>query len=100
MSQSLNGNMELSCDSTETETKQGRLKTLIFKDGNLHLPSPTGALPQSLIEANQVAASGRIEEATMLLNDKVEQAVLEIVEQDPLRTDIMLAMGMLFKQIV
>ena len=82
----------------QTEAKQGRLKTLIFKDGNLHLPSPTGALPQSLIEANQAAASGRIEEATKLLNDKVEQAVLEIIAQDPLRTDIMLVLGMLFKQ--
>ena len=99
MSQSLNGKVEQSCDSTQTEANQGRLKTLIFKDGNLHLPSPTGALPQSLIEANQAAASGRIEEATKLLNDKVEQAVLEIIAQDPLRTDIMLAMGMLFKQI-
>jgi len=82
----------------QAEAKQGRLKTLIFKDGNLHLPSPTGALPQSLIEANQAAASGRIEEATRLLNDKVEQAVLEIIELEPSRTDIMLAMGMLFKQ--
>jgi len=82
----------------QTEAKQGRLKTLIFKDGNLHLPSPTGALPQSLLEANQAAASGRIEEATRLLNDKVEQAILEIIAQDPLRTDIMLALGMLFKQ--
>ena len=84
--------------SMQTETKQGRLKTLIFKDGNLYLPSPTGALPQSLLEANQAAASGRIEEATRLLNDKVEQAVLEIIAQEPSRTDIMLALGMLFKQ--
>jgi len=82
----------------QTETKQGRLKTLIFKDGNLHLPSPTGALPQSLIEANQAAASGRIEEAARLLNEKVEKAVLEIIAHEPSRTDIMLAMGMLFKQ--
>lgn len=82
----------------QTETNQGRLKTLIFKDGNLHLPSPIGALPQSLIEANQAASSGRIEEATRLLNDKVEQAVLEIIAKEPHRTDIMLAMGMMFKQ--
>ncbi|MCP4607315.1 MAG: hypothetical protein GY845_01190 [Planctomycetes bacterium] len=82
----------------QTEAKQGRLKTLIFKDGNLHLLSPSGALPQSLIEANQAAASGKIEKATKLLNDKVEQAVLEIIAQEPHRTDIMLAMGMLFKQ--
>ncbi|MDT8301686.1 MAG: tetratricopeptide repeat protein [Sedimentisphaerales bacterium] len=82
----------------QTETEQNRLNTLILKDGNLHLPSPTGALPQSLIEANKAAASGRIEEATRLLKDKVEQAVLEIIAQDPLRTDIILAMGMLFKQ--
>ena len=82
----------------QTETKQGRLKTLIFKDGNLHLPSPKGALPQSLIEANKAAANGRIEEATRLLNDKVEQAILEIIDQEPSRTDIMLALGMLFKQ--
>ncbi|MBW7988496.1 MAG: tetratricopeptide repeat protein [Planctomycetes bacterium] len=98
MSQNLNGKMRQSCERMQTETKQGRLKTLIFKDGNLHLPSPTGALPQSLIEANEAVASGRIEEATRLLNDKVEQAVLEIIAQDPLRTDIMLALGMLFKQ--
>ncbi|MHC4241268.1 MAG: O-linked N-acetylglucosamine transferase, SPINDLY family protein [Planctomycetota bacterium] len=74
------------------------MKTLIFKDGNLHLPSPTGVLPQSLIEANEAAASGRIEEATRLLNDKVEQAILEIIGQEPSRTDIMLVLGMLFKQ--
>ena len=82
----------------QTETKQGRLKTLILKDGNLHLPTPPGVLPQSLIEANEAAASGGIEEATKLLNEKVEQAVLEIIAQEPSRTDIMLAMGMLFKQ--
>ncbi len=82
----------------QTETKQGRLKTLILKEGNLHLPDPTGVLPKSLIEANEAAAAGRVEEATRLLNDKVEQAVLEIIEQDPLRTDIMLVLGMLFKQ--
>ncbi len=82
----------------QTEIKQGGLKKLIFKDGNLHLPSPTGALPQSLIEANEAAAGGKIEEATRLLNDKVEKAVLEIIARDPHRTDIMLALGMLFKQ--
>lgn len=98
MSQSLNEEVEQSCERMQTETKQGRLKTLIFKDGNLHLPSPAGVLPKSLIEANKAAASGRIEEATRLLNDKVEQAVLEIIAQDPLRTDIMLVLGMLFKQ--
>jgi len=98
MSQSLNGKVEKSCKRMQTEEKQGGLKTLILKDGNLHLPSPTGVLPKSLIEANEAAATGRIEEATRLLNDKVEQAVLEIIAQDPLRTDIMLVLGMLFKQ--
>ena len=95
------------------------MKTLILKDGNLHLPrwhslpdrehgaAPLGVhmgdaratlLPQSLIEANEAAAAGRIEEAAKLLNSKVEKAVLEIIEQDPSRTDIMLVLGMLFKQ--
>jgi predicted O-linked N-acetylglucosamine transferase (SPINDLY family) len=82
----------------QTETKQGRLKTLILKDGNLHLSSPTGALPKSLIEANEAATKGKVQQATRLLNDKVKQVVLEIIEQDPSRTDIMLALGMLFKQ--
>jgi len=81
-----------------TKTEIGKLNTLILKDGNLHLPGPAGALPQSLIEANQAAAGGRIEEATRLLNDKVEQAILEIIDRDTHRTDIMLALGMLFKQ--
>lgn len=82
----------------QTETKQGRLNTLILKDGNLHLPSPGGVLPKSLIEANEAAATGRIEEATRLFNKKVEKAVFELIEQDPSRTDVMLVMGMLFKQ--
>ncbi|MHC4727830.1 MAG: O-linked N-acetylglucosamine transferase, SPINDLY family protein [Planctomycetota bacterium] len=82
----------------QTETTQGRLNTLILKEGNLHLPSPTGVLPKSLIEANEAATTGNVEEATRLLNEKVEQAVLEIIERDPCRTDIMLVLGMLFKQ--
>ena len=90
--------METTCDNMQIEIKQGRLNTLILKDGNLHLPTPAGALPQELIDANEAAAKGRIEEATKLLNDKVEKAMLEIIKQDPLRTDIMLALGMLFKQ--
>ncbi|NQT02280.1 MAG: hypothetical protein HQ580_09665 [Planctomycetes bacterium] len=112
MSQSHNGKMEQSCDSTQTpleaasfgsltgqtETKQGRLQALVLKDGNLYLRSPSGELPQSLIEANEAAATGRIEEATRLLNGKVEQAVVEIIAHDPFRTDIMLVLGMVFKQ--
>ena len=82
----------------QIETKQNRLKTLTLKEGNLHLPSRKGVLPESLIEANEAAVTGRIEEATKLLNSKVEKAVLEIVEQEPSRTDIMLVLGMLFKQ--
>jgi hypothetical protein len=80
--------METTCDNMQIEIKQGRLNTLILKDGNLHLPTPAGALPQELIDANEAAAKGRIEEATKLLNDKVEKAMLEIIKQDPLRTDI------------
>ncbi|MBN1805679.1 MAG: tetratricopeptide repeat protein [Sedimentisphaerales bacterium] len=82
----------------QTEIKQGRLNTLILKNGNLHLPSPASALPKELIEANDAAAKGMIEEATRLLSNKVEKAMLEIIEQDPHRTDIMLVLGMLFKQ--
>ncbi|MCP4260144.1 MAG: tetratricopeptide repeat protein [Planctomycetes bacterium] len=82
----------------QTETTQGRLNTLILKEGNLHLPSPTGVLPKSLIEANEAAITGKVEEAAKLLNEKVEQAVLDIIKQDPCRTDIMLVLGMLFKQ--
>jgi protein O-GlcNAc transferase len=82
----------------QTETKQKRLNALFLKDGNLHLSSPNGALPQSLIEANEAAAKGKYEEAARLLNDKVEKAMLEIIKQDPHRTDIMLVLGMLFKQ--
>jgi len=82
----------------QTETKQSRLNSLILKDGNLHLPCPAGVLPQELINANEAAATGRIEEATKLLNDKVEEAMLKLIEQDPPRTDIKLALGMLFKQ--
>jgi len=81
-----------------TKTEQGKLNTLILKDGNLHLLGPAGAMPQSLIEANEAAAAGRIEEAARLLNDKVEKAVFEIIARDTHRTDIMLALGMLFKQ--
>ncbi len=71
---------------------------MILKEGNLHLPSPTGVLPKSLIEANEAAITGKVEEAAKLLNEKVEQAVLDIIKQDPCRTDIMLVLGMLFKQ--
>ncbi|MGD8786956.1 MAG: tetratricopeptide repeat protein, partial [Phycisphaerales bacterium] len=84
--------------SHHMETKRSRLETLILKDGNLYLPSPTGVLPQELIEANDAAAKGNVREATRLLNNKVRQIVLKIIEQDPHRTDIMLALGMLFKQ--
>ncbi len=82
----------------QTGTKQSRLRTLVLKDGNLHLPGSSSELPQSLIKANQALATGRVREATRLLNDKVEQAIREIIEQDPSRTDIMLVLGMVFKQ--
>lgn len=112
MSQSHNGKMEQSCGYAQTpleaapfgsltgrtETKQGRLRMLVLKDGNLHLPSSGGELPQSLIKANRALASGKVREAVRLLNDKVERAVCEIIEQDPSRTDIMLVLGMVFKQ--
>ena len=112
MSQSHNGKVEQSCDYAQTPleaapfdsltgqtgTKESRLRTLVLKDGNLHLPSSSSELPQSLIKANQALATGRVREAARLLNDKVEQAIREIIEQDPSRTDIMLALGMVFKQ--
>jgi len=82
----------------QTKTRQSRLRTLVLKGGNLHLLTSSSELPQSLIKANQALATGRLREATRLLNDKVEQAVREIIEQDPSRTDIMLALGMVFKQ--
>jgi len=82
----------------QTQIKQDRLKTLTLKDGNLHLLNPTGVLPESLIEANEACAKGKIEEATKLLNSKVEKAMLEIIEKESSRTDIMLVLGMLFKQ--
>ena len=112
MSQSHNGKVEQSCGYAQTPleaapfgsltgqtgTKESRLRTLVLKGGNLHLPSSSSELPQSLIKANQALATGRVREATRLLNDKVEQAIREIIEQDPSRTDIMLALGMVFKQ--
>jgi len=82
----------------QTQIKKDRLKTLTLKGGNLHLLTSSSELPQSLIKANQALANGRLREATRLLNDKVEQAVREIIEQDPSRTDIMLALAMVFKQ--
>lgn len=98
MSQSHNVKVEQSCDYIQTGTKESRLRTLVLKDGNLHLPTSSSELPQSLIKANQALATGRVREATRLLNDKVEQAIREIIEQDPSRTDIMLVLGMVFKQ--
>jgi len=77
---------------------QGRLGTLVLKDGNLHLLSPSSELPQSLIKANQAVAAGRVKEAIKLLNDQAEEAARQIIEQDPSRTDIMLVLGMVFKQ--
>ena len=82
----------------QTQIKKDRLKTLTLKGGNLHLLTSSAEMPQSLIKANQALANGRLREATRLLNDKVEQAVCEIIEQDPSRTDIMLALAMVFKQ--
>ena len=112
MSQSHNGKVEQSCGymqtpleaapfgplTGQTGTRQSRLRTLVLKDGNLHLPGSSSELPQSLIKANQALATGRVREAARLLNDKVEQAIREIIEQDPSRTDIMLVLGMVFKQ--
>jgi len=112
MSQSHNGKVEQLCGymqtpleaapfgplTGQTGTRQSRLRTLVLKDGNLHLPSSSSELPHSLIKANQALATGRVREATRLLNDKVEQAIREIIEQDPSRTDIMLVLGMVFKQ--
>lgn len=112
MSQSYNKEVRQSCDCTQTpleaasfgsltgqtETKKSRLRTLSLKDGNLHLPGSSSELPQSLIKANQAVATGQVRKAARLLNDKVEQAVRKIIEQDPSRTDIMLALGMVFKQ--
>ena len=57
----------------QTETKQCKLNSLILKDGNLHLPCPAGMLPKELIETNNAAATGKIEETAKLLSDKVKE---------------------------
>ncbi|HUU17996.1 MAG TPA: tetratricopeptide repeat protein [Sedimentisphaerales bacterium] len=112
MSQSHNGKVKQSCGYAHTPleaapfgsltgqagTKQGRLRTLVLKDGNLHLLTSSSELPQSLIKANQALATGRVKEATKLLNEQAEEAAQQIIEQDQSRTDIMLILGMVFKQ--
>jgi predicted O-linked N-acetylglucosamine transferase (SPINDLY family) len=95
----------------ETQTKQGRLNALTLKNGNLQLPgwqdlsdpnhrrdARAATLSPSLIQANQAAAAGNIKHAAEILKEKVEKAVLEIIDDDPSRTDLMLVLAMLFKQ--
>lgn len=96
MSQTHNVKVEQSC--SQTEKKQGRLAMLVLKDGNLHLPSSRDGMPQSLIQANEAVATGRIKDAVQALNDEAVKAATKIINKDPSRTDIMLALAMVFKQ--
>ncbi len=96
MSQSQSEQIEQSCD--HIEIKQSRLETLVLKDGNLHLLNSDGDLPQSLIEANNAAATGQIKDAKKLLNNQASDAAIEIIDKDPSRTDIMLMLAMVFKR--
>jgi Tfp pilus assembly protein PilF len=82
----------------QTKTKQGRLGMLVLKDGNLHLPSSSDGMPQSLIQANEAVITGRIKDATRSLSDEAVEAATQIIDNDPSRTDIMLALAMVFKQ--
>lgn len=82
----------------QPETKQGRLAMLVLKDGNLQLPISGDGIPQSLIQANEAVATGRIEDATCVLNDEAVKAATRVIDKDPSRTDIMLLLAMVFKQ--
>ncbi len=99
MSQTHNVKVEQSCSCTQTETKQGRLGMLVLKDGNLHLPSSSDGVPQLLIQANEALASGRVMDAARVINDEAVEAATQIINKDPSRTDIMLVLAMVFKQI-
>ncbi|MGD2093987.1 MAG: tetratricopeptide repeat protein [Phycisphaerales bacterium] len=84
--------------SHHIETKRSRLETLVLKDGNLHLLKSGTELPQSLIEANNAATTGRPKDATELLDGRAKEEACRIIERDPSRTDMMLILAMVFKR--
>ncbi|MDD5134357.1 MAG: tetratricopeptide repeat protein [Phycisphaerae bacterium] len=75
------------------------MKQLSLKDGNLHLVNAGNDLPEALIQVNQAISFGNIEQATKILNEQAIDAVHQILSKDPSRTDVMLVLAMLFKQI-
>ena len=78
--------------------KKSRLCCLVLKHGNLQILNAEGDLPQSLIKANDAIAAGRIEEATRLVNDEAIDAVQELLEKDPSRTDVMFVLAAVLRQ--
>ena len=56
-------------------------------------------LPQFIVDAKVAIESGRIEEARHLLNDQAIEALNEMFEDDPSRTDIMFMLGLMFGKV-
>lgn len=99
MSQSYSNKEEQSVDSERTDVEERRFQSLVLKDGSLYLLNSDNDLPESLIKANKAVATGQIEEAIHLLNDQAVKAVLEILEKDRSRTDVIFVLAKIFSQV-
>ncbi|MBL7185320.1 MAG: hypothetical protein ISS70_03265 [Phycisphaerae bacterium] len=69
------------------------------RHGSRQLVVSADDLPQFLIDAKVAIESGRIEEAKHLLNDQAIEALNEMFEDNPSRTDIMFMLGLMFGKI-
>jgi protein O-GlcNAc transferase len=84
--------------SAQTQTKQSRLKSFVMEQGNLQILIPRDLLPQSFLRADAAIRKGQAAEAVYILNSQALQAVREILQHDPCRTDIMFLFAMLLRQ--
>ena len=67
----------------------GRLGSLCARDGSCEISVAPGALPPVLLEANTLIRQGRSDRAMALLGGIALGRILEEVDRDPSRTDVM-----------
>ncbi|MHC4425263.1 MAG: O-linked N-acetylglucosamine transferase, SPINDLY family protein, partial [Planctomycetota bacterium] len=82
--------------SRQANQEDGRLRSLVVKNGELQISVREGALPQFLIGANQAVKAGQIEEAIGLLSDGNVETVRKTLQEDPSRTDLMFVLAKMF----
>ncbi|MBW8001496.1 MAG: tetratricopeptide repeat protein [Planctomycetes bacterium] len=78
---------------------QGRIKNLVMEEGNLRIQNLCGDLPEPLIRANEAASIGQTDKARQILHEQCRGEIEELLNNDSSRTDIMLIVAMIFRQV-